>query len=322
MNIQPYPFPSHLTHVMQPLDVGVFQPYKHWHKKAIQHAMRALDVDYNIASFFRDLTEIRANTFKKGTIQGAFREAGMWPIDCKEAVKKMKIYTPLERPHSPMQIPKTPTKFVHSELKLRQWQAKLPLILSSLSAKEWDSFSRGTERVLSGGELAVLQYNMLSTKVANQQKAKLHSRTVVQTTNGPLTAAEAWKRKDEKAKKQKEAVERSANYQRRITVNRVRKELHIRGIAARKAEKARKKQVNSLVKANQEVPCELSQEIIDPEKAAAAEDDIQEEANLQLISLLGASYESDDAQEEDFISFGGLDQPQSFDDNIIDPGLF
>jgi hypothetical protein len=58
MNIHLYPFPSHLTHCMQPLDVTVFRPYKHWHKKAVQHAMRALDVDYNIASFFRDLTEI------------------------------------------------------------------------------------------------------------------------------------------------------------------------------------------------------------------------------------------------------------------------
>jgi hypothetical protein len=28
-NIHPYPFPRHLTHVLQPLDVGVFQPYKH-----------------------------------------------------------------------------------------------------------------------------------------------------------------------------------------------------------------------------------------------------------------------------------------------------
>jgi hypothetical protein len=34
-NIHPYPFPGHLTHVLQPLDVGVFQPYKHWHKKAV-----------------------------------------------------------------------------------------------------------------------------------------------------------------------------------------------------------------------------------------------------------------------------------------------
>jgi len=29
LNIHPYPFPSHLTHMLQPLDVGVFQPYKY-----------------------------------------------------------------------------------------------------------------------------------------------------------------------------------------------------------------------------------------------------------------------------------------------------
>jgi hypothetical protein len=28
-NIHLYPFLGHLTHVLQPLDVGVFQPYKH-----------------------------------------------------------------------------------------------------------------------------------------------------------------------------------------------------------------------------------------------------------------------------------------------------
>ena len=27
--IRPYPLIPHLTHCMQPLDVGVFQPYKH-----------------------------------------------------------------------------------------------------------------------------------------------------------------------------------------------------------------------------------------------------------------------------------------------------
>ena len=34
-NIVPFTFPAHLTHCMQPLDVGVFQSYKHWHNKAI-----------------------------------------------------------------------------------------------------------------------------------------------------------------------------------------------------------------------------------------------------------------------------------------------
>jgi hypothetical protein len=95
-NIHLYPFPSHLTYVLQPLNVGMFQPYKHWHKKAVQHAMRNLNLDYNIASFMQDLTEIRAETFKAGTIYSAFRKAGMWPISYKAVVEKMKIYAPLE----------------------------------------------------------------------------------------------------------------------------------------------------------------------------------------------------------------------------------
>jgi hypothetical protein len=93
-NIHPYPFPGHLTHILQPLDVGVFQPYKHWHEKAIQHAMRNLNLDYNVASFMRDLHKIQTETLKKGTIQTAFRKAGIWPISCKTAIEKIKIYAP------------------------------------------------------------------------------------------------------------------------------------------------------------------------------------------------------------------------------------
>jgi hypothetical protein len=81
--IIPYTFPSHLTHVMQPLDVGVFQPYKYWHKQAIQHATRSLNVDYNIASFLRDLTKIRHSTFKIGTVKNAWKKAGIWPLNYK-----------------------------------------------------------------------------------------------------------------------------------------------------------------------------------------------------------------------------------------------
>ena len=39
--------------------------------------MHNLDLDYNIASFMWDLTEIRAETFKKGTIHNAFQKAGI-----------------------------------------------------------------------------------------------------------------------------------------------------------------------------------------------------------------------------------------------------
>ena len=330
MNIHPYPFPSHLTHVMQPLDVGVFQPYKHWHKRAVQHAMRNLDVDYNITSFFRDLTEIRARTFQKGTILGAFRKAGMWPINSKEALQKLKVYAPPERPLDTPTIPRTPTKFMHSELKLQHWQAKIPHLLSSPSAREWDSWARGTENVLAGGELAVLQYDLLAIKVTNQQKAKFKSRGVVMASNGPLTAADALKRRDDKLKRQKEATERSTNYKARVALNKVKRELHSRGVKARKAELARKREVSRLVKANQEVPPDLLGAILDPEKEAQ-EADLQEEATSQLISTMGWSQsQGDDDEETGFIRFSGLsadedslfrDKELDLDDNL-DPGLF
>jgi len=138
-NIHLYPFPGHLTHVLQPLDVGVFQPYKHWHKKAVQHAMRNLDLDYNIASFMRDLTEIRAETFKKRTIHSAFQKAGIWPINCKAAIEQMKTYAPPEAPVELPTLPRTPTRFQHAEYGLLYWKEKVSEKLSSPSREPFAS---------------------------------------------------------------------------------------------------------------------------------------------------------------------------------------
>ena len=68
-------FPSHLTHVLQPLDVGIFQPYKHWHRQAVLRAIREMDITYNLPLFMRDLPQMREHTFKDSTIQSAFRKA-------------------------------------------------------------------------------------------------------------------------------------------------------------------------------------------------------------------------------------------------------
>jgi len=51
-----------------------------------------MDIDYNVSSFFRDLTEVRENTFKKGTIIKAFRELGMWPLSFSVIQKKIAVY--------------------------------------------------------------------------------------------------------------------------------------------------------------------------------------------------------------------------------------
>ena len=57
-HILPYPLIPHLTHCMQPLDVGVFQPYKHWHEVAMRDALASLSFEYDVRSFLRDLPTI------------------------------------------------------------------------------------------------------------------------------------------------------------------------------------------------------------------------------------------------------------------------
>jgi len=90
-------FPSHLTHILQPLDVGIFRPWKHYHSMAIQSALRSLDFEYTVTSFFRDLTTIRKQTMQKHTILNSFKESGMWPVSLKAALKKMRSYQKRKR---------------------------------------------------------------------------------------------------------------------------------------------------------------------------------------------------------------------------------
>lgn len=60
--------PTHSTHLMQPLDVGCFQPYKHYHSKAIAMTTR------NGIPELSKLTTMRAKTFKNSTILFAFKK--------------------------------------------------------------------------------------------------------------------------------------------------------------------------------------------------------------------------------------------------------
>jgi hypothetical protein len=136
-NIRPFPFPSHLTHILQPRYVSVFQPYKHWHKQAIQHATRSLDIKYTIASFFQDLSHIREQTFKPTTIQGAFQRAGIWLINLQVALEKMKIYQPPSLSRKLDLPPQTLMKALHAEQSLVAIAHKL---------QQKDFFSSPTQR--------------------------------------------------------------------------------------------------------------------------------------------------------------------------------
>jgi len=148
-----------MSHCMQPLDIGCFQTEKHWHTKAIEYALDNLDFDYSIASFLRDLPEIRAKTFQKTIIRNAFRYAGIWPLSFKAIEEKITIYIksttiPVRITETlPLPDPRIPYTARQVERKLQKLKGKVSNILSSPSRAEFESFRPSTINLLNKGKL-------------------------------------------------------------------------------------------------------------------------------------------------------------------------
>ncbi|KAF6518154.1 hypothetical protein HZS61_002232 [Fusarium oxysporum f. sp. conglutinans] len=88
-NIILYPFPPHLTHILQPLDVGLFSTYKHWHQEALLREIADGATDFNKADFMFHLQEIRRKATKKSTIISSWAKSGIYPLDPSVVINKM-----------------------------------------------------------------------------------------------------------------------------------------------------------------------------------------------------------------------------------------
>ena len=56
--IVPFSLPLHTSHILQPLDVVVFQLYKHWHKRRVEEVTREGCTDYNKVEFLHSIKAI------------------------------------------------------------------------------------------------------------------------------------------------------------------------------------------------------------------------------------------------------------------------
>jgi hypothetical protein len=69
----------HMSHILQPLDVAVFNVFKHWHSEAIADATQSGCRKFTKIEFLYALSEIRRRTFKKSTILAGFQLTGIVP---------------------------------------------------------------------------------------------------------------------------------------------------------------------------------------------------------------------------------------------------
>jgi DDE superfamily endonuclease len=192
-----YPLIAHLTHCMQPLDVGCFQPYKHWHDKAIKESLAKFDIEYGIRSFFRDLPEIRAKTFQRDTIRHAWRDSGMWPISAEQCIKKLKVYKapePIE-PELPQlsDIPRTLNEIKET---IKVLNTKIQEFGSSPSRARSKNLVESSEEVFTEYQLKERMLALVEEQRTEDLLRKVTKRKRA-TKFGPFTGADAAQKLEE-----------------------------------------------------------------------------------------------------------------------------
>jgi hypothetical protein len=275
-NIVPFTFPAHLTHCMQPLDVGVFQSYKHWHNKAIQCALETLDFDYTISSFLRDLSEIRSKTFKRTTIQNAFMASGMWPINRQKVVQKMAKYMkePASKEPTLPTLPATPRTTKEFRAKWSELQPKIVDQLSSPTQRRFDSVQRGLHRILDDSDMTQIEKDMLYSRISEVVRKKPTSRRRVQK-GGELTAEHAQELIQAKETLERGKWAKRVERAKRIEANKRRRERHQAGVQARRIERLRKAELRKALEDDIGL-AHLTIPIPDPETQEDIQEDTQE----------------------------------------------
>lgn len=101
-NIIPFYLIPHTSHLLQPLDVGVFQAFKHHHSVAVEEATRRGCEKFTKVEFLHAITSIRKATFRVHTIKHGWEATGLLPFNPSIVLNKLREFetTPSESSNS------------------------------------------------------------------------------------------------------------------------------------------------------------------------------------------------------------------------------
>ncbi|KAM4062754.1 DDE superfamily endonuclease [Hirsutella rhossiliensis] len=219
-NIIPFGMPPNLTHALQPLDVVVFQPLKHYHAKALDVMVRDGLVNITKLEFLSCIQQVRLHAFKESTIRSAFRKTGIFPFNPQvvlQCLEARQATTPTPPPNSgPHSSP------FETPLTLRQINKvadKLDLVLEDDKSLDPDFLTISVDLFedrylwrLSSCRLKGLGTNKMAERIQKQRKAmkniQLQSGGVLSVAQGREMIAKARKVVEDAEKKAHNARKR------------------------------------------------------------------------------------------------------------------
>lgn len=191
--IIPFCLPPHTTHLLQPLDVVLFQPYKHYHAEKIDEQTRTGCEAFTKVEFLHAIADIRKATFKSNSIRSAFRKTGLVPYNPDMVLVKLRE----SMPESPSLQPSTPPRATPPPMEelptphtVRTLQRHAALLqetpLSPTFRHALDKYIKGSVAQALSGALA--KEDLLNTKTAEIARASRKNGRRVLQSGGTLYA--------------------------------------------------------------------------------------------------------------------------------------
>jgi hypothetical protein len=196
--IWPYALPPHTSQDLQPLDVVVSQPYKHWHKKRVDQHVRLGGSDFNKVEFLHTIKSMRKDAFKTSTIISAFRLSGIWPINAQIVLSKLRT---IDRPVTPEmeeeeddipdtpQTPVTTEEIIHFTRKHLQGIDPFTGIFCLLEYRV-TKLAKGAVAVAAARETQAQELQKMTAASQHRNKRQIQDKHVVQS-GGTVTVKDA-----------------------------------------------------------------------------------------------------------------------------------
>ena len=313
-------YPSHQTHLLQPLDVGCFREWKQYQNGNVWNSVRGFEAEYNLCSFFRDLPKLRIKTFTKRTIKHSFKNSGMWPLSFTQVKRKIKEYgkknkkdlgleflefagdpdsedsddqeegvdqsDPIPDPalDQEYQLPPLPKPASYSDcvFQFKALDSKIEDVLSSPSRRKYQVVRQSTDEWLMRGSLHAQQLLNAANAQVELHKSKLDARISL-GKGGNMLAIDGLEKKKMLKRKAADAAVTKQKTKIRKYENKAKRLCHEAGVKARREEKERLRFLsNNQGILGAYIPIASQEPIRDPEK-----DPLPEEIETVRIGGLG-----------------------------------
>jgi hypothetical protein len=172
--IIPFILRPHTTHICQPLDVSVFQPYKHYHGQEIASLHRRGVSHITKVDFLDMILSIRTSTFKASTIRSGFAKTGLWPYNPTIVLDQLQQNTSQQEQEEEEEEEEEEKDYDFATPKNRRQTLTL---INAISRKQI-SPSTGSQRLYQSNLIKYNLIDMLKDQVYEMTAAQQHKKNI------------------------------------------------------------------------------------------------------------------------------------------------